>query len=102
MLGGVNDCDEQAHLLADLLDDFRAHVNLIPYNPIGVGVSGMTYVRPSDGRVVAFLDILRDRGVVAHVRVTRGDDVAAACGQLRQRQLIDIQRNRPAAPPSVG
>jgi 23S rRNA (adenine2503-C2)-methyltransferase len=85
MLGGVNDSDEQAHLLADLLDGFRAHVNLIPYNPIGVGVRGVTYIRPTEARVAAFLNILRDRNVVAHVRVTRGDDVAAACGQLRQR-----------------
>jgi 23S rRNA (adenine2503-C2)-methyltransferase len=90
MLGGVNDHDEQAHLLADLLEDFRAHVNLIPYNPIGVGVSGAVYVRPSSARVVAFLDILRRRGVVAHVRVTRGDDVAAACGQLRQQTPLAI------------
>jgi 23S rRNA (adenine2503-C2)-methyltransferase len=91
MLGGVNDADEQAHLLADLLDGFRAHVNLIPYNPIGVGVSGATYIRPGEARVAAFLNILRERGVVAHVRVTRGDDVSAACGQLRQRQRMNIE-----------
>ena len=85
LLGGVNDSVEQAHLLADLLDGFRAHVNLIPYNPIGgAGVSGVTYIRPADARVDAFLNVLRDRGVVAHVRVTRGDDVSAACGQLRR------------------
>ena len=87
MLGGVNDSDEQAHLLADLLDGFRAHVNLIPYNPIGVGLSGVTYIRPSEPRVMSFLNILRDRKIVAHVRVTRGDDVAAACGQLRQQNV---------------
>ena len=88
LLGGVNDDDAQAHLLAGLLDGFRAHVNLIPYNPIGgAGVSGTTYVRPGDARVMAFLNILRDRGVVAHVRVTRGDDVSAACGQLRHIQI---------------
>jgi 23S rRNA (adenine2503-C2)-methyltransferase len=87
MLGGVNDSDEQARLLAELLTGFRAHVNLIPYNPIGVGVSGVVYVRPTPSRVTAFLDILRGRGVVTHVRMTRGDDVSAACGQLRQRQL---------------
>jgi 23S rRNA (adenine2503-C2)-methyltransferase len=42
----------------------------------------MTYARPSPERVLAFLDILRDAGVCAHTRTTRGDDVAAACGQL--------------------
>jgi 23S rRNA (adenine2503-C2)-methyltransferase len=94
LLGGVNDSDEQAHLLAGLLDGFRAHVNLIPYNPIGgAGVSGATYVRPSDARVVTFLNVLRDRGVVAHVRVTRGDDVSAACGQLRRVQLSSRPEN---------
>ena len=97
MLGGVNDSDEQAHLLAELLEGFRAHVNLIPYNPIGVGVSGVTYVRPSNARVTAFLNVLRNRGVVAHVRVTRGDDVAAACGQLRSRESV-----RPAVPAAAG
>ena len=90
MLGGVNDSDEQAHLLADLLNDFRAHVNLIPYNPIGMGVSGVTYIRPTNARVDAFLDILRNRKVVAHVRVTRGDDVAAACGQLRSQSNLKV------------
>jgi 23S rRNA (adenine2503-C2)-methyltransferase len=84
MLAGVNDSDEQAEMLADLMDGFRAHVNLIPYNAIGAGVSGVVYARPSDDRITRFLDILRARGVVAHVRVTRGDDVSAACGQLRE------------------
>jgi 23S rRNA (adenine2503-C2)-methyltransferase len=84
LLAGVNDSNEQARLLAALLDGFRAHVNLIPYNPIGAGVSGVTYARPSADRITHFLGILRDAGVVAHVRDTRGDDVAAACGQLRE------------------
>jgi 23S rRNA (adenine2503-C2)-methyltransferase len=84
MLAGVNDSDQQAALLADLLAADRMHLNLIPYNPIGPGVSGATYRRPDAGRVLAFLDLLRARGVVAHVRVTRGDDVDAACGQLRE------------------
>lgn len=83
MLAGVNDSDEQAHMLADLMEGFRAHVNLIPYNTIGAGVSGVIYLRPSEQRIARFLNILRDHGVVAHVRVTRGDDISAACGQLR-------------------
>jgi 23S rRNA (adenine2503-C2)-methyltransferase len=83
MLGGVNDSDEQADLLANLMDGFRAHVNLIPYNPIGAGVSGTSYRRPGDERVDRFARRLRHRNVVVHIRQTRGDDVAAACGQLR-------------------
>ena len=84
LLADVNDYDEQAHQLADLLEGFRAHVNLIPYNPIGPGVSGIVYERPSPERVRRFLGNLHDRGVVAHCRRTRGDDVNAACGQLRE------------------
>jgi 23S rRNA (adenine2503-C2)-methyltransferase len=82
MLGGVNDSDEQAAGLASLLEGFRAHVNLIPYNPIGVGISGRVYLAPSRARMERFLEMLRGRGVVAHFRRTRGDDVSAACGQL--------------------
>lgn len=84
LLAGVNDSDAQAELLASQLADFRAHVNLIPYNATGPGLSGITYVRPSPARVERFLAILRERGVVAHARDARGDDVAAACGQLRE------------------
>jgi 23S rRNA (adenine2503-C2)-methyltransferase len=83
MLAGVNDSDEQARLLAGLLRDWRAHVNLIPYNAIGAGLSGAVYQRPAPERVERFTQLLRDEGVVTHVRQTRGDDVAAACGQLR-------------------
>jgi 23S rRNA (adenine2503-C2)-methyltransferase len=83
MLAGVNDSDAQAELLARLLEGFRAHVNLIPYNPIGAGLSGTIYIRPSEQNVAHFAQILQDRGVVVHERRTRGDDVAAACGQLR-------------------
>jgi 23S rRNA (adenine2503-C2)-methyltransferase len=87
LLSGVNDADAQAHALADLLGQFRPHVNIIPYNPIGAGISGAIYIRPSPARVEAFLSILRERGVVAHCRRTRGDDVSAACGQLRETAI---------------
>ena len=87
LLADVNDSDDHAHALADLMTGFKAHVNLIPYNPIGGGLSGAAYARPSRQRVLAFLEILRDRDVVSHIRDTRGDDVNAACGQLRQAAL---------------
>ena len=83
LLAGVNDSDEQARILASLLGDFRAHVNMIPYNSIGPGLSGTVYQRPPIERIACFLATLRQAGVVAHVRDTRGDDVSAACGQLR-------------------
>lgn len=88
LLAGINDSDAQARLLADRLAGFRAHVNLIPYNPIGVGLSGFAYERPSRQRMGAFAEILRQAGVVAHFRRTRGDDVSAACGQLRHQLQV--------------
>ena len=84
LLAGVNDTDAHANSLARFLDGFRAHVNLIPYNPIGAGISGTIYVRPACERVISFLKLLRGAGTVAHVRDTRGDHVNAACGQLRE------------------
>ena len=98
LLAGVNDSDDHAVALAALLDGFRAHVNVIPYNPIGAGVSGTSYERPSRAGVIQFLAVLRDHGAVAHARETRGDDVSAACGQLRQTGLAVV----PAAPSVAG
>lgn len=83
LLDGVNDSDEQAIQLATLLAGFRAHVNVIPYNAISASVSGMNYQRPAPERVDRFVNLLRERNAVAHVRRARGDDENAACGQLR-------------------
>jgi 23S rRNA (adenine2503-C2)-methyltransferase len=90
LLASVNDSDEQARELARLMEHFRAHVNLIGYNSIGAGISGVIYHRPSDDRIARFTQILRDAGVVTHFRRPRGDDVNAACGQLRETQLIQV------------
>jgi 23S rRNA (adenine2503-C2)-methyltransferase len=88
LLADVNDSDEQANALAELLKGFRAHVNVIPYNPIGVGISGTRYERPARERTLRFLTLLRDGGAVAHIRDTRGDDISAACGQLREKAAL--------------
>jgi 23S rRNA (adenine2503-C2)-methyltransferase len=76
MLGGVNDSPERAKELAALLDPKVFKVNLIPYNPTGAfdGSSRQT--------IAAFADALRRAGVPTTVRLTRGRDIAAACGQL--------------------
>lgn len=82
LLEGINDSEAQATRLAELLSDFWVHVNLIPYNPTGSSLSGASY-RPSPrDRRQRFWSILRERGLYAHFRGPRGDDVAAACGQL--------------------
>jgi 23S rRNA (adenine2503-C2)-methyltransferase len=87
LLADVNDSDEHARRLAQLMEGFRAHVNLIPYNWVGAGLSGIVYRRPSDARVQQFLHLLRSANVVAHRRETRGDDVNAACGQLHETEF---------------
>ena len=89
LLAGVNDSDGQAIALAELVRGWRVHVNLIPYNSIGAGLSGAVYRRPDDARVARFATLLHDGGAVVHVRRQRGDDVNAACGQLR-RQYVQI------------
>ena len=102
LLAGVNDSDDHAHTLAALLDRFRAHVNVIPYNPIGAaGISGTRYERPTRERVIRFLTLLRNAGAVAHARETRGDEVSAACGQLRRQFELPVVAT-PASPRATG
>jgi 23S rRNA (adenine2503-C2)-methyltransferase len=76
MLGGVNDTYRQATALADLLDPKVYKVNLIPYNPTGM------YDGSSPGAIAAFKAVLDQRGLRSTVRLTRGRDIDAACGQL--------------------
>jgi 23S rRNA (adenine2503-C2)-methyltransferase len=77
MLGGVNDSVGQARELAEILDPKIYKVNLIPYNPTDVGMQGST-----PKAIEAFRAELERHGVGATVRLTRGRDIAAACGQL--------------------
>jgi 23S rRNA (adenine2503-C2)-methyltransferase len=83
MLDGVNDRYEQAVALADLLQPRNAFkVNLIPYNATDAEFQGS-----SRAAIDAFQQALTDRGVIATVRLTRGRDIDAACGQLAAKQL---------------
>lgn len=83
MLKGVNDSDEQARQLANLLNrhGLRAKVNLIPHNP----AEPLPYEPSSAERVESFRGILESKGVHAFVRKPRGRDILAACGQLAAR-----------------
>ena len=76
MLDGVNDHPEHAHELAALLDRHKYKVNLIPYNPTGA------YDGSSPERIERFRAILAEHRLTATVRLTRGREIAAACGQL--------------------
>jgi len=78
MLDGVNDADEHARELIAIAKQVRCKFNLIPFNPFPQ--SGLK--RSPAARVRLFAQRLMDAGVVTTVRKTRGDDIAAACGQL--------------------
>ena len=81
LLREVNDRRTHAEQLARLARQLRCNVNLIRYNP----VEGLPYERPTGEATAAFQQCLRDHGVNAHVRTSRGLDIDAACGQLRRR-----------------
>jgi 23S rRNA (adenine2503-C2)-methyltransferase len=88
MLRDVNDSLAHADELAQLLGGSPAKVNLIPFNPF----PGTEYKRSSVETIRYFQDRLRDRGIVATTRRTRGDDIDAACGQLAGKVSDRVRR----------
>jgi len=80
LLDGVNDTPEDARRLATLLRGLRAKVNLIPFNDW----EGAEFHRPPLARILAFQSVLLDAGVTTTVRWSKGEDIGAACGQLRE------------------
>jgi 23S rRNA (adenine2503-C2)-methyltransferase len=96
MLDGVNDADEHARQLVELVRDVPCKFNLIPFNPFPD--SGLRRSPPE--RIRAFVQRLSDAGIVTTVRKTRGDDIDAACGQLagdvvdRTRLVQRVERGR--------
>lgn len=78
MLSNVNDSDEHAKQLIELLNGLPSKINLIPFNPF----PHAPYQRSSNNRIHAFSHLLNQAGFVCTVRQTRGDDIDAACGQL--------------------
>jgi 23S rRNA (adenine2503-C2)-methyltransferase len=82
LLDGVNDAPQQARELARLLEKLLCHVNLIPLNP----TPGCSFQPSPRERVAAFRDQLQRAGIATTVRLRRGIDIEAGCGQLRQRK----------------
>jgi len=81
LFAGVNDSDMDAARLTRLLASIPSKVNLIPWNP----VPGLPFERPSEARVLAFQNRVRKADLPVYIRIPRGDDTAAACGQLAAR-----------------
>ena len=79
MLAGVNDSDEDAHRLIELIRGIPAKINLIPFNEW----PGAPYKRSSNNRIHAFADIIYKAGYASPIRTPRGEDIMAACGQLK-------------------
>src|SRR5690606_23138081 len=79
LLRNVNDQAVHARELASIAGRLRCNINLIRYNE----VDGLPYERPSSDDVHQFQNVLRHAGINAHIRASRGRDIAAACGQLR-------------------
>jgi 23S rRNA (adenine2503-C2)-methyltransferase len=81
LLKGVNDSEEDARRLAKLLAGIRCKINLIPFNPF----PGSAFARPDENAVRRFQAVLLSRHFTAPLRESRGQDISAACGQLRER-----------------
>lgn len=99
LLGGINDAPEQARTLVKLVKTVPCKFNLIPFNPF----PDSDLKQPEREKVLAFAKILNDAGIVTTVRKTRGDDIAAACGQLagevrdRTRRAIRLVQQKEEA-----
>ncbi len=81
LLAGINDDDQTARRLAELLRGFKCKINLLAMSP----VQGLDYCSPGRERMLAFQRILRQQGYTVFIRQSRGADIAAACGQLAGR-----------------
>jgi 23S rRNA (adenine2503-C2)-methyltransferase len=93
LLGELNDRPEHARQLAELLRGRLALLNVIPYNP----VAGLSYQTPSRKAQERFLSILQEAGINVQIRERKGDEIEAACGQLRRLSLQE--QDRPMAMP---
>ena len=88
LIKGINDSKQDALKLVKLLAPIRAKVNLIPFNEH----EESPFRRPEPKQILSFLQILLDRDMTAMTRKSKGDDISAACGQLKAK-LVTIKKN---------
>ena len=81
LLAGVNDSDEDAERVAKLLKGFPCKLNIIPWNPHPLA----PYKRPRPEAIERFQNRVKSLGLATYLRTPRGDDIAAACGQLANK-----------------
>lgn len=87
LIDGINDSREDAERLVRLLKGIRAKVNLIPFNPVHNKYLQMRFKRPSEETILDFQRVLINAGITAIIRKSKGEDIEAACGQLRAGYL---------------
>ena len=97
MLKGVNDSDADAKRLVRLIAGIPAKINLIPFNPW----PGAPYDRSDWDRIESFAEIVNRAGYASPVRTPRGEDIMAACGQLKSATERARRERRPAASPGA-
>jgi 23S rRNA (adenine2503-C2)-methyltransferase len=85
LIKGINDSPEDARRLAKLLHPIRCKVNLIPFNPH----EGSEFERPAEEAILAFQEILLRKHFTVIIRQSKGQDISAACGQLRARSTAE-------------
>jgi 23S rRNA (adenine2503-C2)-methyltransferase len=83
LIKGINDTQEDAKRLAKLLRPIRAKINLIPFNAF----KECKFERPEESVILDFKDILSKNNYTAIIRHSRGQDISAACGQLRANMI---------------
>jgi len=81
---GINDTEDDAKRLCKMLAPIKAKINLIPFNEH----DHTTFKKPSKERISKFLQILLDENFTAIIRKSKGEDISAACGQLKAKLLI--------------
>ena len=87
VINNVNDDEKSANKLVKLLNGIKAKVNLIYFNPY----PGTTYQRPTPQKMEKFKEYLNKKGVICTIRESKGIDISAACGQLREKDKKSIQ-----------
>jgi 23S rRNA (adenine2503-C2)-methyltransferase len=86
LLKGINDSEKDAHRLAKLLRPVKAKINLIPFNTF----EGVEFKRPAESVIIRFQRILLQNNYTAIIRRSKGEDISAACGQLRANRLKSL------------
>ena len=89
MLKGVNDSEQEARQLVKILQGISCKVNLIPFNPF----MGADFERSTNESIQKFSEIVQRAGLITTVRKTRGEDIDAACGQLKGRVMDKTKRS---------